>query len=233
MSDPPPAPAPPSSEPANVSALHFSAHASYLNVINHVIASLRPVFFQEGAGELELDMLKKTWMLKIEQAGIAPAPGATATPAITHAAAVPPNSGSEPGTVPQSAPLSSAAPDTSAHALAAATQPSEEPQKEAGAAAAAAAGTKRKREDEDAGGEGAAATAAAEDDDGDGDGDDLNSDDDDDDDEAALATKDLLLAQYESVHHAKGKWRIALKAGVVHVNGRDVPFSTAKAELQF
>mmetsp|Transcript_7251 Transcript_7251/g.18804 ORF Transcript_7251/g.18804 Transcript_7251/m.18804 type:complete len:159 (-) Transcript_7251:52-528(-) len=57
--------------------------------------------------------------------------------------------------------------------------------------------------------------------------------DDDDDDEAALATKDLLLAQYESVHHAKGKWRIALKAGVVHVNGRDVPFSTAKAELQF
>ena len=225
MPDPPPAPP---SEPA-VSGLHFSAHASYLNVINHVIASLRPVFFQEGAGELELDMLKKTWMLKIEQAGIAPAPGATATttPAITHAAAVPPNSGSVPETVPQSAPLSSAATDTSAHALAAATQPSEEPQKEA----AAAAGTKRKREDEDAGGEGAAATAAAEDDDGDGD--DLNSDDDDDDDEAALATKDLLLAQYESVHHAKGKWRIALKAGVVHVNGRDVPFSTAKAELQF
>lgn len=222
---------PPSSEPPApaVSGLHFSAHASYLNVINHVVAALRPVFFQEGAGELELDMLKKTWMLKIEQAGIAPAPGATATatPAITHAAAVTPNSGSEPETVPQSAPLSSAAPDTSAHALAAATQPSEEPQKEA----AAAAGTKRKREDEDAGGEGAAATAAAEDD-GD-DGDDLNSDDDDDDDEAALATKDLLLAQYESVHHAKGKWRIALKAGVVHVNGRDVPFSTAKAELQF
>ncbi|XRB23715.1 transcription initiation factor TFIIA [Pseudoscourfieldia marina] len=225
-SDPPPAPP---SEPAVSGGLHFSAHASYLNVINHVIASLRPVFFQEGAGELELDMLKKTWMLKIEQAGIAPAPGATVTttPAITHAAAVPPNSGSKPETVPQSAPLSSAAPDTSAHALAAATQPSEEPQKEA----AAAAGTKRKREDEDAGGEGAAATAAAEDDDGDGD--DLNSDDDDDDDEAALATKDLLLAQYESVHHAKGKWRIALKAGVVHVNGRDVPFSTAKAELQF
>ncbi|XRB08644.1 transcription initiation factor TFIIA [Pycnococcus provasolii] len=188
-SDPPPAP------PAVSGGLHFSAHASYLNVINHVIASLRPVFFQEGAGELELDMLKKTW---INGASVGAFVFRGAGYKRTRA-----GSG-----------------DTAVGGTA-----------EGGSGGGSAAGTKRKREDEDAGGEGAAATAAAEDDDGDGD--DLNSDDDDDDDEAALATKDLLLAQYESVHHAKGKWRIALKAGVVHVNGRDVPFSTAKAELQF
>ena len=162
---PAPPPPPPAFDPEFAKAL-----------VEDVVSTVRPSFFQEGAGEEALTQLRSLWMAKIESAGLkgrqagAPAPAdgkddeAEATPAV---------------------------------------------------------GEKRKR-DEDGDEEKKQA---------DEDPDALNSDDDDDSDEEEV--KELLLAQYESVTRTRDRWRVELKDGVVNVNGREVPFSRAKADVQF
>uniref|UniRef100_A0A7S3LWF0 Uncharacterized protein n=1 Tax=Palpitomonas bilix TaxID=652834 RepID=A0A7S3LWF0_9EUKA len=59
-------------------------------------------------------------------------------------------------------------------------------------------------------------------------GDDVDVDDDDDEE-----TQDLILAQYEKVSKARGKWKIALKDGVAKLGDEEYVFKTAQGEFEW
>jgi len=58
-------------------------------------------------------------------------------------------------------------------------------------------------------------------------------DDDSDVDVELAAVKDLILCQYERVQHQKGRWKIAMRDGIVSVKGKEYAFSRLTGELQW
>uniref|UniRef100_A0A061R7B9 Transcription initiation factor TFIIA large subunit n=1 Tax=Tetraselmis sp. GSL018 TaxID=582737 RepID=A0A061R7B9_9CHLO len=60
-----------------------------------------------------------------------------------------------------------------------------------------------------------------------------NLSDDLSDDEQPGKQDNLVLAQFEKVSRTKTRWKCQLKAGIMHVNGRDYIFNKATGEFQF
>ena len=58
-------------------------------------------------------------------------------------------------------------------------------------------------------------------------------DDDSDVDVELAAVKDLILCQYERVAHQKGRWKVAMRDGIVNVKGKEYAFSRMTGELQW
>ena len=58
-------------------------------------------------------------------------------------------------------------------------------------------------------------------------------DDDSDVDVELGSVKDLVLCQYERVQHQKGRWKIAMRDGIVSVKGKEYAFSRLTGELQW
>lgn len=65
----------------------------------------------------------------------------------------------------------------------------------------------------------------------------LNEDDDDDLDDVDqgedLNTTHLVLAQFDKVTRTKSKWKCTLKAGIMHINNKDILFNKATGEFDF
>lgn len=68
-------------------------------------------------------------------------------------------------------------------------------------------------------------------------GDELGSDLDDEDEDVADAVEenvtDLALCQYEKITRVRNRWRGVLRAGIVHINGRDYCFSRANMDFDW
>jgi len=56
---------------------------------------------------------------------------------------------------------------------------------------------------------------------------------DDSDEEFEMNPDNLVLAQFEKVSRTKTRWKCLLKAGIMHVNGKDYIFNKAVGEFQF
>eukprot|EP00741_Cyanophora_paradoxa_P005343 tig00000880_g5182.t1 len=63
-------------------------------------------------------------------------------------------------------------------------------------------------------------------------GDDLGSSDDDDDEtNVDPETDHLILSQFDKVARTKNKWKVQLREGIMHLNGRDYIFAKANGEF--
>jgi len=56
---------------------------------------------------------------------------------------------------------------------------------------------------------------------------------DDDSDSEEIPTNNLIVCQYEKVSHSKNKWKLQLKDGIMHIEGRDYVFSKAVGEVDW
>lgn len=68
-------------------------------------------------------------------------------------------------------------------------------------------------------------------------GDELGSDLDDEEDEGEVQIAEnvanLTLCQYEKITRVRNRWRGVLRAGIVHINGRDYCFSRANMDFDW
>ena len=44
---------------------------------------------------------------------------------------------------------------------------------------------------------------------------------------------DVIMCQYERVSHAKSRWKVVLRDGIMQIGGKDYVFSKATGELQW
>ena len=59
-------------------------------------------------------------------------------------------------------------------------------------------------------------------------------DDPDSGDDVDLSSvRDLCLCQFERVSHAKNRWKVVLRDGIMNIKGKDYVFSKATGELQW
>ena len=215
-------------------------------VIDDVCTRMKPSFIQEGVDASVLDDLRKQWESKMIARGILDAPLAPAAPqqppALAHTA--------PPRQPQQQATGSSAVPPSFAQIMSRAPENVQQlmhqliQQARAGAAgggvpgssAALPAGFKRSRADADPTvpqrdgpvdnqGAGTSTAAAAE-----GNDEELLSEDSEHEEDQSF--ENYLICQFEKVNRNSGgrKWKVTLKDGVLHSNGKDYVFTKATGE---
>mmetsp|Transcript_10012 Transcript_10012/g.25573 ORF Transcript_10012/g.25573 Transcript_10012/m.25573 type:complete len:205 (-) Transcript_10012:1293-1907(-) len=197
----------------------------YRWIVDDVISKARPEFVHEGVDEATLHELRELWEKKLFESGC-----------LNHEEDAPATTAAREGSTPA--------------------------KQEAEAGGAEEVGAKRPRDEGDEGvkeaktpeqpsGDGAAPTKSegsggkskksksggADGEDGDDGDSDIDSDDldigDTSEDDEFEDPSNLVLAQFEKVSRTKARWKCQLKAGIMHINGRDYIFNKAVGEFQF
>ncbi|KAA0191826.1 Transcription initiation factor IIA subunit 1, partial [Fasciolopsis buskii] len=63
----------------------------------------------------------------------------------------------------------------------------------------------------------------------------LNSEDDvsDEEPEVLFESDNVVVCQYDKIHHSRNRWRLHLKDGIMAINGRDLVFQKAVGEAEW